>query len=420
VIANNPGKVIDRWITVGDNRGKLHVRLQFDDGGMSSDPADVLADLALGGAKAELAETVDLDVSANPETALRAAAISAPKRPQEVGKALESATKARELSRLVEQLRDEVSGAKARLAESEHARDTLERNMRVNEDRLRAARTEIEQRQRKLDEATSLARGRAPRLPRSGNQEDFEEHQKQVHEHETRLRELDRLREENDNLRSITDVREGRLQSELRDLHKKLKETEFRLRTETLEKQDLLQQAERASIGAQARLMRVAERASNGWSGQRRSREERDRDRRRRERELQASLGAAFETYKSDLDECLFNVEQQLAARRPERPEQPLGALEKLLEMSALPNRREPTVSSAEFQETLINFGLKVRHKDMEMLVTHFNTHAQNELSVDEFLDALREIGQRPPRSSASAANFRGLQNVSRRRGGGL
>jgi len=398
LVTNSPGKMFDQWLQLknveGFDVGKLKVSVRFDDALTSKEmlkPDDEEEEQALLHQRESKRNEDDIGLEILHHRAKNA----------------------KDYTLLAQRLRDEVLETRAKLATSEKSRVELERTVRASEERLRQTRFELDHHQRQLDHAEEEYRLNEPRRPKRGARvEDFEEYSRLVKEHQSRVRELEILRSENEKLRHITDSKEKHLDQELRSLQEKLHETEMKLRLEVTEKQELLSTVEKANADAYAGLAKTAAQIP-GTKGKisRKPKEQRQKERRRREEWLQTQLGADYNTYKREFDGCTKEIQRQLAARMPEKPEQPIASLEGLLLANARITHPEPKVSAEAFGDILASFGLSISPRDLDLLKAHFDTHTDNNISIDDFLDTLREF-KRP--QSPATTGFRGVQTVQR------
>jgi len=417
IVVNNPGQEIERWISLldedGKDRGKINICFRFDDAVAKSESTD-------------RTPTPEANTSSDPFAQFDNSAGDEAFAPPDDGesnvairKNYKAARSAQDYSVLAQRLRDEMADTKAKLAESEKDRQRLEEACRANEDRLRHTRNEIERQRRKLEEAEALTNNEQPRPPKRGaSHEDRQEHSKLKLEHQAKLHEIEMLKSENNKLRVVTDTRESRLMQEMNQLRAKLEEIELKHRLEVTEKQELLSRIEKANVDAHVNLANSANGPYNTNIGynqkqyRKKSKDERDRERMKRDRWLQDRLGKKYNTYKAELDSCLAQLESSLTSRRPDKPDQPLQSLERLMLANASPNRNTQCIPADAFQEVLLDFGLRIKPADMELLITHFDTNGDNKLSIDDFMDSLREYTSN---QRVAQAGFRGVQTMRNR-----
>jgi hypothetical protein len=346
-----------------------------------------------------------------------------------VDSANHKALTARERAFEAMKLREDVEAVAKRLSESERQRQQLEQSCRTHEVELRRARREAEQQQDKIIDLTKKAAKEQPSRPGqfAGRQThlDFEEKEAKRKEE---LRDLKRLEDENKQMRSELDRRGDYVSQEVQLLRKQLAQKELDLRNEGLDKKRRLAETERELAAAQheaAQALGQARRQVLEGSGMvgssavssRLQRTRRLEARQKREGRLQASMGLQYASYVRDLQNVLVALRSQLERRRPEDPDRALASLDKFLTLQAQgPPRSAGKLPCADFEEALLNFGLRITAHEADMLGTHFDTEGDDGVDVDEFMDGIRgQVGD----AVAAAAVGSGVNAVRANMSGG-
>jgi hypothetical protein len=333
--------------------------------------------------------------------------------------------------------REDVQTVAKRLAESERQRQQLENSCRTHEIELRRARREAEQQQDKIIDLTKKVSKEKPERPGqfAGRQTYLDYEQKEA-QRKDELRDLKKLKDENRQMREELERRGDFVSQEVQLLRKQLAQKEMDLRNEALDKQRRLANTERDLAAAQSDAAKALDEArrhvvlgrsgmveskdSGGGGGvpSRLQRARRLEARQKRERRLQASMGPQYGSYVRDLQNVLVALRSQLERRRPEDPDKALASLDKFLTLQAQgPPHSAGKIPSADFEEALLNFGLRVTAHEADMLGTHFDTEGDGGVDVDEFMDGLR--GQVGDAGLAGAAAGSGVNAVRVYQSGG-
>ena len=400
-ILNHPGRVIDKVITVRNNLrkavGELRVTFRFDDTYSDLPTVEDLEDAFASTTGGD--ESVPIDYSS-------------------LGK---TPSTEKDYSVIAMRLREEVNDIKSKLAESESAKYKLEQSFRLQEDKMREAKSDLVLQQRRLEIAQEETYSNEPKPPkRNAKPEDHETHSHMLKEHNIKLAELEKMRSENHRMRMLADARDAQNRDNINSLKKQLTETEIKLRMEIVEKEQLLGQVDKVNLKTQQQTMEKVE-TLNQVAGVKNTRilsakqqKQLEAKRERRSKWLRDRLGSReYKLYQAELETALQTIQEQICSRRPEKPELPLRSMEHLLIADAKISGKELCITGELFEQVLVSFGIVLKTSDMEMIVTHFDTGGDNNVNLDDFIQTLQKyVSSNTMEDHIAAAGFRGVKSV--------